>query len=120
MSNFLLDHSTMKSHGEFDAWTPSSRDIRLRQWVTKTIEVVGVDAYEVTDSRKTRGQKQCGSVYVIGCVLEACDLGTHVDAHGWLEWENVMVDEYTSLMKNKTWDLVPLLQWNNVVKCQWV
>ena len=52
-------------------------------------------------------------------VLEACDVDTYANAHGHLKWENVMVDEYHSLMKNKTWDLVPRLQGKNVVKCQW-
>jgi hypothetical protein len=51
----LPDHSTMNSHGEFDVGTPSTREICLPQWETKTIEVVGVDVGNVNDSRKTRG-----------------------------------------------------------------
>jgi hypothetical protein len=31
-----------------------------------------------------------------------------------------MTNEYHSLMKNDTWDLVPQPQENNMVKCQWV
>jgi hypothetical protein len=34
-------------------------------------------------------------------------MDTYVDAHGLLEWENDMADEYQSLMTNDTWDLVP-------------
>jgi hypothetical protein len=36
------------------------------------------------------------------------------------KWENAMTNEYHSLMKNKTWDLVPQPQGKNVVKCRWV
>jgi len=36
-------------------------------------------------------------------VLEACDPNKYVDAHGQLKWENVIVEEYNSLMKKKTW-----------------
>jgi len=31
-----------------------------------------------------------------------------------------MFDEYHSLMKNQTWDLVPRPQGKNVRKCRWV
>jgi len=30
------------------------------------------------------------------------------EAHGILEWDTTMEDEYNSLLKNCTWDLVPL------------
>jgi hypothetical protein len=51
------------------------------------------------------------------CVLKARDPKTYVDAHDRLEWDNTIVDEYHSLMKNDTWDLVPQLQINNAMKC---
>jgi len=36
-------------------------------------------------------------------VIEASDPNTYVDVHGQLQWENAMVEEYESLMKNDIW-----------------
>jgi len=57
--------------------------------------------------RRIKVRKSMVSVSLMEHVLEACDFDTYENAHGHLKWENVMVDEYHSLMKNKTWDLVP-------------
>jgi hypothetical protein len=54
--------------------------------------------------------KKMWYVALMAHVLEACDLDTYANAHGRLEWENAMVEEYNSLMKNKTWDLVPFVR----------
>ncbi|GJW70603.1 ribonuclease H-like domain-containing protein [Tanacetum coccineum] len=35
-------------------------------------------------------------------------------------WKNVMRDEYTALIKNKTWNLVPRLTNTNIVRCMWL
>jgi hypothetical protein len=92
---------------DFGTRTPTS-DICLPKWVTKTIGVVGVDAGDIHDSHRNRSKKQCGSVSLMECVLEACDIDTCVEyAHGQPKWENDMVDGYHSLTKNKTWELAP-------------
>jgi hypothetical protein len=96
---------------------PSTREICLPRWETKTMEVVGVDARDLNGSRNIRSQKQCGSVSLKACVLEACDPNTYAYAHGQLEWERVINNEYHFLMNMQTWDLVPRPQGNNVVKC---
>jgi hypothetical protein len=88
----------MDPHGEFDAGT-SKREISLLQWVTKTIEAIGVDASNVNDSRKTRGQKQHGSVALMAHVLDACDLDTYANAHGQPKWDNAMDKKYNSFIK---------------------
>lgn len=49
-------------------------------------------------------------------VLETGDLETYADAHDRPKWENPIVEEYNSLLKNKTWELVPCPQGKNVVK----
>jgi hypothetical protein len=36
------------------------------------------------------------------------------------EWESPMTTEYDSLMKNKTWTLVPLPPRKNLVGCKWI
>ncbi|KAH9288006.1 hypothetical protein KI387_032123, partial [Taxus chinensis] len=41
-------------------------------------------------------------------------------AHGIPEWDDAMTAEYSSLMKNHTWDLVSLPKGRNMVRCKWV
>lgn len=35
-------------------------------------------------------------------------------------WQDVMQTEFTALIKNSTWDLVPLPLGKNIVDCKWV
>ncbi|KAH9323687.1 hypothetical protein KI387_018326, partial [Taxus chinensis] len=41
-------------------------------------------------------------------------------AHGIPKWDDAMAAEYSSLMKNHTWDLVSLPKGRKMVKCKWV
>lgn len=43
-----------------------------------------------------------------------------LDATSILEWDQAIVEEYSSLMKNHTWDLVPLPKGIKLVWCKWV
>jgi hypothetical protein len=45
---------------------------------------------------------------------------SHSKAAGNLLWEATMDEEYSALMDNNTWDLVPLLKGRNLVRCQWI
>ena len=40
------------------------------------------------------------------------------EAQGKSEWENAMIDEITTLMKNSTWDLVPKPNDVDVITCK--
>ena len=42
------------------------------------------------------------------------------EAHGIKEWDASMKDEHNSLLKNDTWDLVPLPKGRKLVQCKWV
>jgi hypothetical protein len=53
-------------------------------------------------------------------VLATNDPSTHVHANEKIEWEKEMTIEYDSLMKNKTWTLIPLPPGNNLVGCKWI
>jgi len=35
-------------------------------------------------------------------------------------WQKAIQDEYDSLMKNQTWDLVKLPQDHKTIKCKWI
>ena len=51
--------------------------------------------------------------------LDIDDPSTYVEAKWKIEWEKAMVVDYDSLIKNHTWDLVPLSHRKNIVRCQW-
>ena len=53
-------------------------------------------------------------------VLAINDPTSYSQAQGKPQWEQAMTDEYESLMKNKTWSLVPLPVGKNLVGCKWV
>ncbi|GKE07006.1 ribonuclease H-like domain-containing protein [Tanacetum coccineum] len=42
------------------------------------------------------------------------------DAFNDPNWQNPMRDEYTALIKNKTWTLVPRPPDTNIVRCMWL
>jgi hypothetical protein len=50
----------------------------------------------------------------------------YLDPHSYGEdvgnpfWESTMQEEYNSLLKNQTWDLVPLPSGRKLVICRWV
>ena len=52
--------------------------------------------------------------------LATDDPTSYAQAQGKPQWEQAMTVEYESLMKNKTWSLVPLLVGKNLVGCKWV
>ena len=42
------------------------------------------------------------------------------DALGDQKWKKAMDEEYTALMRNKTWHLVPNRKGKNIIDCKWV
>ena len=52
-------------------------------------------------------------------VLAIDDPTSYAQAQGKPQWEQAMIAEYESLMKNKTWSLVPLLIGKDLVGCKW-
>nr|GEV65084.1 ribonuclease H-like domain-containing protein [Tanacetum cinerariifolium] len=45
---------------------------------------------------------------------------SYCDAFNDPNWQNAMRDEYTALIKNKTWTLVPRPPDTNIVRCMWL
>eukprot|EP00253_Pinus_taeda_P022653 PITA_22653 len=45
---------------------------------------------------------------------------SYAKAVGHPSWESAMEEEYNSLLKNQTWDLVPLPSGRKLVRCKWV
>eukprot|EP00253_Pinus_taeda_P022883 PITA_22883 len=48
------------------------------------------------------------------------DPQSHSEAAGNPLWEAAMDEEYSALMENNTWDLVPLLKGRKLVRCRWI
>jgi hypothetical protein len=53
-------------------------------------------------------------------VSETHDPKTFAEALGHPDWDTTMNEEYRSLMKNDTWDLVSLPKGTKLVICKWV
>jgi hypothetical protein len=99
---------------------PISHVSYIPRWAAKTIELVGVDASDVSSGWQTRSQKQHVSVALITLVLETSDHVSYSDVEERTEWEQAMQMDIDSLSKNHTWDLVPQLQGKNIMECWWV
>lgn len=50
----------------------------------------------------------------------AKDPVNYQQAKGKEEWENAMKEEYNALMKNKTWEFVPLPRSKDLIGCKWI
>ncbi|KAH9325685.1 hypothetical protein KI387_005863, partial [Taxus chinensis] len=74
----------------------------------------------IEDLPPTRHHHTHSTGYGILCQAIFEDPQSFSKAHGIQEWDDVMVDEYSSLMKNHTWDLVSLPKGRNMVRCKWV
>ena len=48
------------------------------------------------------------------------DPNTFVEAYGLQDWDEIMNEDYHSLLANDTWDIFPLLKGRKPVKCKWV
>lgn len=44
----------------------------------------------------------------------------YMQAHEHKEWRQAMKEEYSALIRNKTWRLVPPQQGRNVISCKWI
>eukprot|EP00253_Pinus_taeda_P030813 PITA_30813 len=53
-------------------------------------------------------------------LVQSFDPQSYVEATRHPSWESAMEGEYNSLLKNQTWDLVPLPSGRKLVQCKWV
>ena len=75
----------------------------LPVWSRKTLESVGFEIGIPSDTRQTKyGFLLMTKVFAIN------NSSTYAQAKDKLEWEKAMTTEYNLVMKNKTWNLVPL------------
>jgi hypothetical protein len=53
-------------------------------------------------------------------VSKTHDPEAFAEASGDPDWDTTMNEEYRSLMKNDTWDIVPLPKGRKLVRCKWI
>ena len=101
--NFFEDNSVVPS------------TLILPTWARKTLESTGSEIGIPSDTRRTRSD-----FALMTKVLATYDHISYAKAKGKPEWEQAMTVEYDSLIKNKTWTLVPLPPGKNLVGCKWI
>ena len=54
------------------------------------------------------------------CIINDYGLSSFQEATYQQIWRDVMVKEYTSIMKNDIWDIVPKLEGKSIVSFMWM
>lgn len=99
------------------------------QWARQTLQVVG----SLLVTLQTPGRCDFGSrkLHMHSLLQDHClsihyYIATTIDPQafkectGISEWDTVMQEEFNSLMRNHTWDLVPLPPRIKIVRCKWI
>lgn len=86
---------------------------RMPQWAHSTLEDAAPFIKDLPPRRHSTGSSLVGQAH-------SGDPETFSKAHGLSEWDDAMAVEYSSLMKNDTWELVPLPHGRKLVRCKWV
>ena len=84
----------------------------MRKWAHATIESVGSLAGDPSTSRCTHSHTT-GSSLISHAICD--DPLTFATMKRHSEWDSAMEEEYSSLMKNHTWDLCSLPKGRNLV-----
>ena len=102
---------------------------QLPTWAEKTLQDAGELVSDPADTRRTRSQffgdpqalAAIETLLPIHCYMS---LGSYPNSHSKVVgnplWEATMDEEYSTLMDNNTWDLVPLPKGRNLVRCRWI
>ena len=77
----------------------------MPKWARAIVESIGPLAGDPSTSHRTRSHTT-GSSLISHVICD--DPQTFASMIGHLEWENSMEEEYSSLIKNHTWELCPL------------
>jgi hypothetical protein len=98
-------------------------------WAEKTLQDAGELVGDPADTRRTRSQffgapqalATTETLLPIHCYMS---LGSYPKSHSEASrnplWEAAMDEEYSALMDNNTWELVPLLKGRKLVRCRWI
>ena len=99
----------------------------LQTWAEKTLQDVGELVGDHVDARRTRSQffgapQALAAIEPLIPIYFYMTLGSDPQSHSKVAgnplWEAPMDEEYSTLMENNTWDLVPLPKGRKLVRCQ--
>ena len=96
------------------------------KWEENTIHAAGELAGNLSDTRRTRSQFQSALCMKDPLFDDKCylmvesDPQTYEDATYDPRWKTTMKEEFSSLQKNNTWELVDLPLRRKLVQCKWV
>ena len=96
------------------------------KWAARTIHVVGELAGNPSDPRRTRSQFESALCMKDPMFVEKfylmveLDPWTCEDVVGYPRWQEAMKEEFSSLQKSNTWELVDLPPGRKLVQCKWV
>lgn len=85
----------------------------LLVWARKTIESTGSEIGNPSNTCRTRY-----NFALMTKVLDIDDPTTYAQAQVQPHWEQAMTTKYESLIKNKTWTLIPLPSGKNLIGCK--
>ena len=98
-------------------------------WAEKTLQDAGELVDDPTDTRRT-GSHFLGDPQALDATEPLFPMNlymtlgsypqSHYEADGNPLWEATMDEEYSALMDNNTWDLVPLPKGRKLVRCRWI
>ena len=99
---------------------------QLPTWAEKTLQDAGELVGDPADTRRTRSQffgapqalAATEPLLPIHCYMTlGSDPQSYSEAAGNPLWEAAMDEEYTALIENNTWDLVPLPKGRKLIRC---
>eukprot|EP01018_Ginkgo_biloba_P029061 Gb_03163 [translate_table: standard] len=94
---------------------PAPTTCPLPKWVQTIRKETGTSVGDPSDTRRTRSETQEAHLTYL-----ATDSNPQTFKQVVNEWDEAMNAEYRSLLKNDTWDLVPLPKGRKIVRCKWV
>ena len=96
------------------------------KWESKTLHAAGELAGDPNDPRRTRSQYESGLCMKDPMFAEKCymmiesDPQTYEYVENYPRWQESMKEEFSSLQKGNTWELVDLPPGRKLVQCKWV
>jgi len=93
--------------------SPSSGPLWARQTLKFASDWVG----DPSDTKQTHSQFQ-DALHIF--IVTASNPQSVHEASGISKWDTVMQEEYSSLMRNHTWDLIPFSKGRKIIQCKWI
>jgi hypothetical protein len=124
-----LDSESVHSNAELEHPDAVTEPEQRPKWVQTTLQDAGDLVGYLADTRRTQSDFEEPPIALTATeplpsrhlfLVQSSDPQSYSKATGNLFWESAMQEEYNSLLKNQTWDLVPLPSGRKIFRCRWV